>query len=174
MPLRFASRSVEFSMIALETLIGDIARCLIEKQQRIATVESCTGGGIAYYLTNRAGSSEWFDGGFVTYSNEAKYDMVGVSRPVLEKEGAVSEAVASQMAKGGLERLGCDYCLSVTGVAGPGGGSKDKPVGMVCFGWASDLGVETQIMYFDGSRENIRLQTIEHSLRVLRNKLRSD
>ena len=161
-------------MIELEALIGDIAHRLIEKGQRIATVESCTGGGIAYYLTNIAGSSEWFDGGFVTYSNEAKYDMVGVVRTVLEKEGAVSESVAAQMAKGGLERLGGDYCLSVTGVAGPGGGSKDKPVGMVCFGWASDAGTTTQTRYFDGSRERIRLQTIDYSLSVLRDRFLSD
>ena len=161
-------------MIELEALIGDIARRLIEKEQRIATVESCTGGGIAYHLTNLAGSSEWFDGGFVTYSNEAKYDMVGVARIVLEKEGAVSESVAAQMANGGLERLGGDYCLSVTGVAGPGGGSKDKPVGMVCFGWASSAGTKTQTRYFEGARESIRLQTIDYSLRVLRDRFLSE
>ena len=121
------------AVIALATRLG---RALAAAGRSIATVESCTGGLIACALTETPGSSLWFDRGFVTYSNEAKTELVGVPAATLALHGAVSEPVARAMAEGALERCAAWLTLSVTGVAGPGGGSPAKPVGTVCFGWA--------------------------------------
>ncbi|WP_424946525.1 CinA family protein [Candidatus Spongiihabitans sp.] len=141
----------------------------------VTTVESCTGGGIAYALTALAGSSNWFERGYVTYSNTAKSAMVGVSYALLEKYGAVSNEVAEAMAVGGLKHADADYALSVTGIAGPDGGSKDKPVGTVCFGWTGpDNYVQVEKIIFRGNRDDVRSQAIAHSLagllRILENE----
>ena len=146
----------ESQIDALATRLG---RQLAVSGGMIATVESCTGGLIARALTETPGSSQWFDRGFVTYSNEAKIDMVGVSAQTLAAFGAVSEPTALEMAGGALARSRARMSLSVTGVAGPGGGSADKPVGTVCFGWAvADGRTRTTTQRFDGDRAAVRWQ----------------
>ena len=137
---------------------------LLEKGVRMATVESCTGGGIAKLITDFAGSSAVFECGFVTYSNEAKQQMVGVSAATLEAYGAVSEQVASQMAAGALQRSNAAISVSVTGVAGPDGGTEYKPVGTVCFGWAYNDLLLTETCHFEGDRQAVREQTIKYAL----------
>lgn len=137
------------------------------------TVESCTGGLIACALTETAGSSAWFDRGFVTYTNEAKMELVGVAPATLAACGAVSEPVAAEMALGGLAHSGARLAMSVTGIAGPGGGVAGKPVGTVCFGWAlaapggnraaAQL-VRTATLRFDGDRAQVRRQAALHAL----------
>ncbi|MFD2178665.1 nicotinamide-nucleotide amidase [Veronia pacifica] len=155
-------------MKTLTSLALELGKHLAASGQTVTTAESCTGGGIAYVLTEIAGSSAWFESGFVTYSNKAKEDMVGVSLETLAAHGAVSEPVVAEMAKGALDAAGADFAVAVSGVAGPGGGSKDKPVGMVCFGWALKNGqVITDTQHFTGDRHQIRVATIEHSLRRL-------
>ncbi|NKB76226.1 MAG: nicotinamide-nucleotide amidohydrolase family protein [Gammaproteobacteria bacterium] len=152
-----------------DEMIQKIADRLLEEKKSIVTVESCTGGGIAFSLTDFPGSSNWFDRAYVTYSNEAKQQMVGVNEQTIIDFGAVSESVAGEMAMGGLKQSQVDFSLSVTGVAGPGGGSPAKPVGMVCFGWAvrDERGNEiftTETRYFKGDRQSVRSQTIFYSL----------
>ena len=136
---------------------------------RLVTVESCTGGGIAWYITTVPGSSDWFERALVTYSNRAKMEMADVPAELIGEHGAVSEQTAVAMAEGGLSLSGANYALSVTGVAGPGGGSRKKPVGTVCFAWAY-LGpdnlrvVETDVRHFPGNRHDVRLASIRHAL----------
>ncbi len=141
--------------------IGDYLACTKES---VTTAESCTGGGIAYMLTEQAGSSAWFNQSFVTYSNESKKDLVAVSESVLLEHGAVSEQVVKQMAQGALKAANADYALAVSGIAGPSGGTKDKPVGTVCFAWATKKFTLSETHYFQGDRRQIRIQAIQHSL----------
>ena len=119
-----------------EALAARLGSALRARGLRVATAESCTGGMIAAAITAIAGSSEWFERGFVTYSNEAKHEMLGVPQQAIAAHGAVSEEVALAMADGALARSGADCALSVTGIAGPGGGTRAKPVGIVCLGFA--------------------------------------
>lgn len=156
------------SQQALELIAVQVGELLRTNGQRLATAESCTGGWIAQCLTAIAGSSEWFERGFVTYSNEAKREMLGVEADTLVAHGAVSEATAAAMAAGALRHSRADWALAVTGVAGPGGGSADKPVGTVCFGWAAiDGRVEAQTVHFAGDREQVRAQSVAHALEGL-------
>ncbi len=149
----------------LEALAAKVGALLCINGQKLATAESCTGGWVAQCLTAVAGSSDWFERGFVTYSNEAKSEMLGVEADTLLAHGAVSEATAAAMAAGALRHSHADWALAVTGIAGPGGGSKDKPVGMVCFGWAAfDGRVDTQTRHFAGDREQVRAQSVAHAL----------
>ena len=136
---------------------------------RLATAESCTGGLIAAALTAIAGASDVVDRGFVTYSNEAKHEMIGVPLSLIEHHGAVSEAVARAMAAGALERSRAQIAVSVTGVAGPGGGSADKPVGLVCFGLA-ERGKPTvsDRQVFPGDRTDVRAATVAHAFALIR------
>ncbi len=135
----------------------------------LATAESCTGGLIAAALTAIAGSSDVVDRGFVTYSNEAKNQMIGVPMPLIEAHGAVSEDVARAMAAGALERSRADIAVSVTGVAGPGGGSADKPVGLVCFGLAQrGQPTASERVVFPGDRAAIRAATVAHAFNLIR------
>lgn len=131
---------------------------------RLATAESCTGGWIAKSVTDIAGSSAWLDRGFVTYSNAAKQDMLGVLAETLAVRGAVSEPVVREMAAGALARAAAQVTVAVSGVAGPGGGTAQKPVGMVCFGFGLPTGVSTETCHFDGDREAVRRQTVAHAL----------
>lgn len=135
---------------------------------RIATAESCTGGLISAALTQIAGSSDVFDRGFVTYSNDAKIDMLGVHKITLTTQGAVSEAVAQEMASGAVKNALADIAVSVTGIAGPGG-SEHKPEGRVCFGLALKSGtVHSETVEFGAiGRENVRRATVEHALNLL-------
>jgi len=125
----------------------------------LAMAESCTGGMVTEAITSIAGSSAWFDRGFVTYSNAAKIDMLGVSSATLEKFGAVSEQTAAEMAIGALKNSAAQIVGSITGIAGPDGGSPEKPVGTVCFAWAGkNLPISTCTHWFDGNRNDIRQQ----------------
>ncbi len=154
-----------FSQASLEKLASEVGSLLLANGQRLATAESCTGGWVAQCLTSIAGSSEWFDRGFIVYSNQAKHEMLGVENGTLEQHGAVSEAVAAAMAVGALLNSHADWSLSITGIAGPSGGSPDKPVGTVCFGWAGPDGqISVRTCLFDGSREDIRAQSVACAL----------
>lgn len=134
----------------------------------LATAESCTGGWVAETVTATAGSSAWFDCGFVTYSNAAKQRLLGVAADTLLAHGAVSEAVALEMARGALGHSSATAALSITGIAGPGGAVPGKPVGTVCFGWAlADGRTRTETRHFDGDREAVRHQSVCHTLAVL-------
>ena len=151
--------SGDFDAAAIVALATRLGRRMAQAGRLIVTVESCTGGLIAAALTETPGSSVWFDRGFVTYSNAAKVDMVGVSAQTLAGFGAVSEPTAIEMAAGALERSGAWLALSVTGVAGPGGGSPEKPVGTVCFGWATrDASPRATTVRFAGDRAAVRHQ----------------
>ena len=153
------------SLIALSTLVGERLRA---KRLILATAESCTGGWVAQAITAVSGSSEWFDRGFVTYSNAAKREMLGVRGETLDRHGAVSEATAREMASGALAAGGAGAAVSITGVAGPTGGTAEKPVGMVCFGWALDGGrVDAVTRHFAGDREAVRRQSVEFALQGL-------
>ena len=146
------------TLTILATIVGARLKAL---GLRLATAESCTGGWVAGAVTAIAGSSEWFDRGFVTYSNDAKMEMLGVSAATLEAFGAVSEQTAGEMAAGALAHSKAQLALSITGVAGPGGGSAEKPVGMVCFGWAGEGGAPLVITRnFSGDRESVRRQSV--------------
>jgi len=131
----------------------------------LATAESCTGGWVAQAVTSVAGSSAWFERGFVTYSNAAKHELLGVSTKTLKKFGAVSEETAREMARGALARSRARVALAVTGIAGPGGGSAAKPVGTVCFAWAARRsGVRSETRRFRGGREAVRRQSVVRAL----------
>jgi nicotinamide-nucleotide amidase len=145
-------------------LVAALAERLQANNWQMATAESCTGGLIAAACTELAGSSNWFERGFVTYSNAAKTDMLGVDAALIERHGAVSDAVARAMALGALARSGAQAALAVTGVAGPGGGSAEKPVGTVWFGWATPAGVVTEMRRFDGDRAAVRQAAVRHAL----------
>lgn len=157
----------ERELVAAATALG---HALKARHGMAVTVESCTGGLVARALTETAGSSAWFDRGFVTYSNEAKCELVGVPPAILAAHGAVSEATAAEMARGGLARSRARLALSLTGIAGPGGAVPGKPVGTVCFGWAlGDAGgaaprVVTATRRFDGDRAAVRCQAALHAL----------
>ncbi len=146
--------------VEAEQLTRQLAEALQQRGQRICTAESCTGGLIAKTFTDLAGSSSWFDRGFVTYSNQAKIDMLGVSAQTLQQYGAVSEQVAAEMAAGAITHSEAQLAIAVTGIAGPGGGSELKPVGTVWFGFACDGEITTQRQLFGGDRAAVR----EHSL----------
>ena len=154
-------------MSELETLAERLGRELLARGERLATAESCTGGWVAQSVTAIAGSSAWFDRGFVTYSNAAKVEMLGVPETTLERHGAVSEATARAMAQGALAHSRADWAVAVTGIAGPTGGTPEKPVGLVCFGLAAADGVRTEHRLFTGDREAVRLQATEHALALL-------
>jgi nicotinamide-nucleotide amidase len=130
----------------------------------LATAESCTGGWVAQAVTAIAGSSAWFERGFVTYSNLAKRELLGVKQRTLKKHGAVSEETAREMAAGALRRSRASVALAVTGVAGPSGGSAAKPVGMVCFAWAKGRRVRSETRRFRGGREAVRRQSVVRAL----------
>lgn len=145
---------------------------LKELGMMVATVESCTGGLIARALTETAGSSAWFERGFVTYTNESKSEMAGVDAAIIDAHGAVSEATARAMAVGGLAHSRAQMAIAVTGIAGPGGAVPGKPVGTVCFGWAIASGeVRVATRHFDGGRAQVRcgaaLEALEQALGML-------
>lgn len=146
-------------------LAGSLGRALKRNGALLVTAESCTGGWAAQVVTAVAGSSEWFERGFVTYSNEAKAELLDVRRETLERHGAVSEETAREMALGALAHSRGTLALAITGVAGPGGGSEARPVGTVCFAWASRGGdVRSETRLFAGDREAVRRQSVEHAL----------
>lgn len=149
----------------LEQLAQETGQILIARKLVLSFAESCTGGLASATVTNIPGSSTWFDGGVVTYSNQAKQDLLQVSKESLIQYGAVSEQVASEMAKGLIKQGRADIAVSVTGIAGPDGGSLEKPVGTVCFAWASKHSpVKTLRILFAGDRQEIRQQSVRAML----------
>jgi nicotinamide-nucleotide amidase len=155
-----------------------LASMLIARNWKIALAESCTGGLVCATLTELAGSSEWFERGYITYSNEAKTECLGVPNELIESFGAVSEQVANAMATGAQQASGANVAISITGIAGPSGGSKEKPVGTVCFGWAiqsstTESRIISKTMHFDGDRSAIREQAKDYALAELIALLRS-
>ena len=152
---------------AVEADVRALATALLARGVRLVTAESCTGGLIAAACTAIAGSSDWFDRGVVTYSNEAKTDLLGVPGATLRRHGAVSRPVALAMAEGALARAPAGLALAVTGIAGPGGGSPDKPVGTVWLAWAvAGQPADAVLLQLDGDRASIRLQTVRHALQA--------
>ena len=148
-------------------LVEDLAAALLARGWMLATAESCTGGLIAAACTDLAGSSNWLERGFVSYSNAAKSELLGVDAALIARHGAVSEPVARAMAQGALQHSKAQCALAVTGIAGPGGGSADKPVGTVWFAWATPDGVSSEMQLFEGDRAQVRSTTVQHSLAVL-------
>jgi nicotinamide-nucleotide amidase len=152
----------------IETAVPALADALRRAGLRIATAESCTGGLIAAACTTIAGSSDWFERGFVTYSNEAKTEMLGVTPALIAAHGAVSEPVARAMAEGALAHSHAQLAVAVTGVAGPGGGSPSKPVGTVWLAWACvGQATRSELLKLDGDRRSIREQTVQQALQRL-------
>ena len=146
---------------------------MLEKRFYLATAESCTGGLIAAGCTDLAGSSQWFDRGFVTYSNAAKTDMLGVDAALILQFGAVSEQVAAAMAQGAVKHSSAQVSVAVTGVAGPTGGSAEKPVGTVWIGWHINSETSTQLCHFDGDRATVRAFTVQRALQGLIERLQT-
>ena len=149
----------------LEGLAGRVGEGLVARGLVLTTAESCTGGWVAKVITDIPGSSAWFDRGFVTYTDQAKRQMLGVSGRTLLEQGAVSEATVREMSLGALEHSSADIALSISGIAGPGGGSLQKPVGTVCFAWAARAGgTEVRSKHFRGDREAVRRQSVVYAL----------
>jgi len=152
----------------LSQLADRLGARLAERGWQLAAAESCTGGWIAKTLTDVAGSSAWFDRGFVTYSNQAKQEMLGVRADTLAAHGAVSEAVVREMAEGALSHSRAQLAVSVSGIAGPGGGSPDKPVGTVWIAWTgAGMATRARPYCFDGDRDAVRRQAVETALQGL-------
>ncbi len=156
---------MDVSQEALEHLAAQLGQTLLRRGWRLACAESCTGGWAAQAMTAIAGSSDWFERGFVTYSNDAKQDLLEVSGRTLAEFGAVSTETAREMAEGALRHSRAHCAFAITGVAGPGGGSQDKPVGTVCFAWVRQ-GESTEVgrEHFTGDRRQVRAQSVRHAL----------
>ncbi|WP_426190026.1 CinA family protein [Massilia sp. DWR3-1-1] len=144
-----------------------VGHALQASERMLCTAESCTGGGVAQAVTEIAGSSAWFDCGFVTYSNVSKIEMLNVSNALIAQMGVVSEEVAGAMAEGALANSNADVALSTTGIAGPTGAVPGKPVGTVCFAWSSAERTHTERLVFQGDRAAVREQTVIHALQGL-------
>jgi nicotinamide-nucleotide amidase len=169
-----SGKLLSITELSTHDLCGLAADLLLKRKAMLAIGESCTGGLIAAACTDLPGSSQWFDRGFVTYSNEAKTDMLGVDTALILRHGAVSEPVVQAMARGALARSRAQVAVAVTGIAGPTGGSADKPVGTVWFGWASPKGVHTEMRHFAGDRKAVRDATVRHALATLVLRLQAD
>jgi len=156
----------------LEQLSVRVGAALLKRKSMLACAESCTGGWVSEVVTATAGSSQWFERGFVTYSNAAKQELLGVRADTLRQEGAVSEAVVREMAEGALRHSRAQAALAISGVAGPAGGSPGKPVGTVCFAWVLRGGEPTtETLHWSGDREAVRRQSVVHALHGLLRKL---
>ena len=154
-------------------LIREVVHALKRQGLMLATAESCTGGWVAQIITSVAGSSEWFERGFVAYTNLAKREMLGVSTTILSRHGAVSEQCARAMAEGALTHSHAQVALAITGVAGPSGGTPEKPVGTVCFAWAAKKRDTSSIkQVFSGDREGVRRQAVAAALQGVLNFIR--
>ena len=168
-------RSVEAPVAVVDAALPrQVGEALKARGMMLATAESCTGGGIAQAVTRVSGSSGWFERGFVTYSNDAKEEMLGVSPDTLEHHGAVSEATVQEMAQGALQYSRAQAALSVSGVAGPTGGTPEKPVGTVWFAWATNDTMQTACHHLSGDRDAIREKSVQISLEGLLKLLRSE
>lgn len=158
----------------IETLAAKLGAALKAQGKLLTLAESCTGGMVATAITSIAGSSAWFDRGFVTYSNAAKIEMLGVSASTIEQHGAVSLETAAAMAQGALAHSAAQVSASITGIAGPEGGSEHKPVGTVCFAWmGSNIQLQTSLQHFKGDRQAVRQQATVYIMTELLNALNS-
>jgi nicotinamide-nucleotide amidase len=155
----------------IHALVCELSAALLTRGWQLATAESCTGGLIASACTEIAGSSDWFERGFVSYSNQAKTEMLGVDAALITAHGAVSEAVAHAMARGAVAHSAAQCSLAVTGVAGPGGGSPTKPVGTVWFGWCVNGQTQAECLQFAGDRAAVREATLHYALTGLLQRL---
>ena len=153
--------------MSTRALCESLAQALLARGWMLATAESCTGGLIAAACTDLGGSSNWFERGFVTYSDAAKTELLGVDAALIAGHGAVSEVVARAMAFGAVRHAHVQVSVAVTGIAGPTGGTPSKPVGTVWFGFQVDGGLSSEVQRFDGDRAAIRAATVEHALRRL-------
>lgn len=162
------SPKTDDALLALAASVGEAARA---RRAMLATAESCTGGLVAGAITAVAGSSDWFERGFVTYSNRAKVEELGVDPAIIERFGAVSAETARAMAQGARAASGAQWTVAVTGVAGPAGGSPDKPVGTVWFAWAGPDGAEALHRRLDGDRTAVRAASVEIALQGLLDRL---
>lgn len=156
-------------------LASEVARLLVDKGLTLATAESCTGGAIGALLTAQAGSSSWFNGGVISYSNNAKINLLGVPKDIIHQHGAVSQEVVEHMAIGGCAALKSSMCVAVTGVAGPSGGTPAKPVGTVWIAWCTDgVVVKSQVFQFPGNRQAVQTATVHMALKEVINCLLED
>lgn len=174
---RFAIISIRGSGLkdGIRDAVVQIAETLVSREWMLVTAESCTGGGVAQALTSLAGSSAWFERGFVTYSNRSKEEMLGIDAGLIKRHGAVSLAVVEAMALGALDNSAGQVSLAISGIAGPAGGSETKPVGTVCFSWAIDrVRFSSDLVVFDGDRESVRAQAVAYSLSGLELMLKAD
>lgn len=160
-------------MLDLQDTLQRIAQCAQRQRARVTTAESCTGGLIAKSLTDLPGSSEWFEYGFVTYSNVAKSDLLGVDPQTIESQGAVSDATVRAMAEGALARAGADFAVAVSGVAGPGGGTARNPVGSVWVACAGGGPTTTRHLQLDGDRASVREKSALEALHMLEDRMKS-
>ena len=151
----------------LQDLAIKIGQLLIETKKSVSTAESCTGGWVGKEFTGIPGSSKWYGFGFITYSNKAKLKILGVSKDALIEEGAVSERVVKEMAEGAIKNSGSDFSISISGLAGPSGGTDNKPVGTVCFGIGSITKITCFTKFFEGNRDEVRKQSVSFALKEL-------
>lgn len=154
-------------------LAASVGQLLKAKRLLAVTAESCTGGGVSQAITEIAGSSAWFDCGFVTYSNASKNELLNISEALIAQHGTVSEEIAAAMAEGALANSSADVAVSTTGIAGPDGAVPGKPVGTVCFGWVVNNTTHTERLIFHGDRQAVREQTVLHALQGLQRYLQA-
>ncbi len=154
-------------ILLIEALAKQLGALMVDKNKTIATAESCTGGWVAQAITQVPGSSAWFDRGFITYSNQAKKEMLGVKVGTLNKFGAVSREVVEEMARGSAKKAKTNYSIAVSGIAGPGGGDESKPVGTVWFAWCVDGVVDSSLCVLPGERRDVRAAAVTLSLQGL-------
>jgi nicotinamide-nucleotide amidase len=150
--------------MTLASLSRRVGKALEKRKQFLVTAESCTGGWVAQAVTSVAGASRWFERGYVAYSNAAKHELLGVKLQILRRHGSVSEATAREMARGALRRGRGSVALAITGVAGPAGGTPQKPVGTVCFAWARGRKLRSETRRFAGNRRQVRRKSVIHAL----------
>lgn len=149
----------------MQALIEKLSTALLQRHWTLVTAESCTGGGVGWRLTEQAGSSAWFEGGFITYSNAMKQRLLGVSAELLEQQGAVSGGCVEAMAHGALANSSAQLSVAVSGIAGPGGGCQEKPVGTVWIAWARSDGLsQSARFHFNGNRQSVRDQAVEQAI----------
>jgi nicotinamide-nucleotide amidase len=173
--LHYLRESMALSDQELQALATQLGDCLLALNMRLATAESCTGGWLAKIITDLPGCSTWFNGSLVTYSNEAKQQILGVQKRTLDEFGAVSSETVKEMSAGVLAHVDADVALSISGIAGPGGGSDDKQVGLVWFGWGRrGKPVLSDSHIFEGDREAVRRQAVEKALQLLLAMLECD
>ena len=159
-------------VMLIEALATQVGALLADKNKKIVTAESCTGGWVAQAITQVAGSSKWFDRGYVTYSNEAKRQMLGVKIRTLNKFGAVSQPVVEEMAIGALKKSEADFSVAISGIAGPDGGSEDKPVGAVWLAWNIAGQVDASMVVLPGERRDVRAAAVTLALQGLLVRIR--